>query len=226
MTEYWELKQKVLKKTQKDKVTLDTLEREKKDKDEVYQSLHREKVELSAKSDHVSNEISSRKKLAEKIQENMNEFQEQLQTKEAEFQPLDRDIKKAEVNLAKLQEELDAVSGKLETAKTDRHEIERRRRKYETISALKNQFAGVIDRVSDLFKVVHEKYKVAITKIMGKNLDAIVVDTERTARQCIQYLKEQMIEPESFLPLDFLQVKPLRTFFRWVISPYPNLCWF
>lgn len=193
---------------------MEALEREKKDKDEVYQSLNREKTELYAKSILVSNEISSRKKLAEKIQENISEFQEQLQAKESEAQPLERDIQKAEDNLTQLQKELDAVSLQLETAKTDRHELERRRRKNETIAALKNKFSGVIDRVSDLFKVVHEKYKIAITKIMGKNLDAIVVDSEETARLCIQYLKEQMIEPESFLPLDFLQVKPLKKYFR------------
>jgi len=46
----------------------------------------------------------------------------------------------------------------------------------------------------------------AITKVLGKYMEAIVVDTEKTARQCIQYLKEQMLEPETFLPLDYIQV--------------------
>jgi structural maintenance of chromosome 1 len=37
-------------------------------------------------------------------------------------------------------------------------------------------------------------------------MEAIVVDTEETARNCIQYLKEQMLEPETFLPLNYLKV--------------------
>ena len=36
------------------------------------------------------------------------------------------------------------------------------------------------------------------------------LDTESTARQCIQYLKDQMLEPETFLPLDYIQAKPLK----------------
>jgi hypothetical protein len=36
---------------------------------------------------------------------------------------------------------------------------------------------------------IHKKYNVAITKQLGRYMEAIVVDTESTARQCIQYLK-------------------------------------
>lgn len=41
-------------------------------------------------------------------------------------------------------------------------------------------------------------------------MEAIVVDTERTGRSCIQYLKEQMLEAETFLPLDYIDAKPLK----------------
>lgn len=46
-------------------------------------------------------------------------------------------------------------------------------------------------------------------------MEAIVVDTEKTARQCIQYLKEQYLEPETFLPLDYIQAKPLKERLRY-----------
>ena len=32
----------------------------------------------------------------------------------------------------------------------------------------------------------------ALTKVMGRNMDAIVVDNEKTAKDCIQYIKEQV----------------------------------
>lgn len=32
----------------------------------------------------------------------------------------------------------------------------------------------------------HKRYNVAITKVLGKYMEAIVVDTEKTARRCIQ----------------------------------------
>ena len=32
----------------------------------------------------------------------------------------------------------------------------------------------------------------AVTKVLGKDMDAVVVDHEKTAKDCIQYLKEQV----------------------------------
>ena len=33
----------------------------------------------------------------------------------------------------------------------------------------------------------------AITKVLGRNMDAVVVDTEKTGKDCIQYIKEQVL---------------------------------
>ena len=65
--------------------------------------------------------------------------------------------------------------------------------------------------LSPLFSVqpTHKKYNLAITKVMGKNMDAIIVDTKATGQECIKYMKEQRCEPETFLPLDFIEVSPL-----------------
>lgn len=66
------------------------------------------------------------------------------------------------------------------------------------------------DRMINMCHPRHSKYKVAVTKVMGKYMEAIVVDSEKTARACIQYLKEQMLDPETFLPLDTIDAKPVR----------------
>lgn len=65
----------------------------------------------------------------------------------------------------------------------------------------------------------HKRYNVAITKVLGKFMEAIVVDTEQTARQCIKYLKEQMLEPETFLPVNYLQAKPVKERLRNIHDP-------
>ena len=54
---------------------------------------------------------------------------------------------------------------------------------------------------------------------MGRNMDAIVVDTEVTARECIKYLKEQQLEPETFIPLDSIRTKPLNETLREIRDP-------
>uniref|UniRef100_A0AAY5KTV8 Structural maintenance of chromosomes protein 1A n=1 Tax=Esox lucius TaxID=8010 RepID=A0AAY5KTV8_ESOLU len=63
-------------------------------------------------------------------------------------------------------------------------------------------------RLIDLCQPTQKKFQIAVTKVLGKNMDAIIVDSEKTGRDCIQYIKEQRGEPETFLPLDYLEVKP------------------
>ena len=81
-------------------------------------------------------------------------------------------------------------------------------------------------RLIDLCEPSHKKYQVAITKVLGKYMDAIACDTEKTAKDCIQYMKEQRIEPETFLPLDYVEVKPVNEKLRWIqiISFYHLWC--
>lgn len=57
---------------------------------------------------------------------------------------------------------------------------------------------------------VDKRYNIGITKVLGKNMEAVVVDSEKTARACIQYLKDQMLDAETFLPLDYIDAKPLK----------------
>lgn len=64
-------------------------------------------------------------------------------------------------------------------------------------------------RLLEMCQPSHRRYQVAITKVLGKYMDAIVCDSEKTARECIQYMKDQRIEPETFLPLDFLDVESI-----------------
>ena len=50
-----------------------------------------------------------------------------------------------------------------------------------------------------------------------------VFHIESTARDCIRYLKDQMLEPETFLPLDYIQAKPLKERLRNITNPKGKL---
>lgn len=41
----------------------------------------------------------------------------------------------------------------------------------------------------------HKRYNVAVTKVLGKYMEAIIVDTEKTARRCIQVSSLKPIVP-------------------------------
>ncbi|KAM3857296.1 structural maintenance of chromosomes protein 1B-like [Diretmus argenteus] len=64
-------------------------------------------------------------------------------------------------------------------------------------------------RLVDLCSPVHKKYQLAVTKVFGHYMNAIVVASGKVARDCIGFLKQERAERETFLPIDYLQVSPL-----------------
>lgn len=58
----------------------------------------------------------------------------------------------------------------------------------------------------DLCSPIHRKYQLAVTKVFGRYMNAIVVATEKVARDCISFVKEERAERETFLPIDYLDV--------------------
>lgn len=80
--------------------------------------------------------------------------------------------------------------------------------------------------MSDLCQPVHERYKLAITKVMGKNLHALVVRNKMTALEVINHLKMLHAPPEVILPLDTIKVCPIQEKLRFVngkLDIFPSL---
>jgi chromosome segregation ATPase len=71
-------------------------------------------------------------------------------------------------------------------AKVDQHESEHARRLKETLNQLQKIFPGVKGRVVDLCRPVQRKYETAVATVLGRNLESVVVDEERTAVECIE----------------------------------------
>ena len=123
---------------------------------------------------------------------------------EEELTPLPRRTREVAANSA-----LSEVYNKLLQAGHDQKESEREVRMRETVQTLRNIFPGVRGRVIDLCEPTHSKYSAAIATVLGRNTDAIVVDYERTAIDCIDYLRNQRVGQATFIPLDSIQVKPV-----------------
>ncbi|PFX28551.1 Structural maintenance of chromosomes protein 1A [Stylophora pistillata] len=122
---------------------------------------------------------------------------------------MEKEINDANSRHGEISQLLEEVQGELNEAKMDKHESARHQKKQELLESMKRLFPGVYGRLIDLCEPVHKKYTLAITRVLGRNMDAIVVDTEKTGKDCIQYLREQRADPEMFLPLDSIQVKPI-----------------
>ena len=68
-------------------------------------------------------------------------------------------------------------SGELGNARVDKHEETRRKKKQEIVENFKRVFPGVYDRLINMAQPIHKKYNVAITKQLGRYMEAIVVDS-------------------------------------------------
>ena len=85
------------------------------------------------------------------------------------------------------------VHQKLLQAGVDQRESEREVRLKETLTSLQRIFPGVRGRVIDLCKPTQRKYEMAVSVVLGRNLDAVVVDEEKTAIDCIE-VKRSLIQ--------------------------------
>lgn len=88
-------------------------------------------------------------------------------------------------------------------------------------------------RIIDLCKPTQQKYGTAVTTVLGRNIDSIVVDTEKTAISCIevrplslasqptlhaqaddacsplQYMRVQRLGQATFVPIETVSVQPV-----------------
>jgi len=107
-----------------------------------------------------------------------------------------------------LEEILEGVQSELKQCKVDIQANKRERESKETIESLMRVFPGVYGRMIDLVEPV-QRYQVAMTVAMGRNMDAIVVDDSKTAVDCVEYLREQRRGVATFLPLNGIKVKTI-----------------
>ncbi|KAJ1674278.1 Structural maintenance of chromosomes protein 1, partial [Spiromyces aspiralis] len=103
-----------------------------------------------------------------------------------------------------LNEKLKSILAQLSQARADQHESERESRLSETVASLRRLFTGVHGRISDLCKPTQRQYDLAVATALGRHIDAIVVDTQAAAIECIAYMREKRSCQATFLPLDTL----------------------
>jgi chromosome segregation ATPase len=87
---------------------------------------------------------------------------------------------------AEVNEKLGDVYQKLLQAGFDKTQSEKEAKLKETLTSLQRLFPGVRGRVVDLCKPAQQKHEIAVSVILGCNVDAAVVNEETTAIKCIE----------------------------------------
>lgn len=217
--EYNRLKEEAGKQSARYLQLLDSINREQKSDQDRLDNEGRKKTEIENKHKQKGHMRDEALKRVEKLEEHIKTSEAALEDQKKLRADLQADVGTSKDKIQNLQRELESISEQLGDAKVDKHEVSRTKKKTEIVENFKRLFPGVYDRMYNMCEPIHKRYNVAITKVLGKYMEAIVVDTEKTARQCIQYLKEQYLEPETFLPLDYIQAKPLKERLRNIQEP-------
>merc|ERR1719195_1845670 len=216
---YQKLKEKAGKESARYMSELDSINREHKGDQDKLDNENRQKMDVENKMKNKGHEHEEGQKRLDKLNDHIRASETQLDEQKKLLSDLDGDVGSSKSRIDELTASLEEVTSELGDARVDKHEDNRRKKKQEIVENFKRLFPGVYDRLINMSNPIHKKYNVAITKQLGRYMEAIVVDTEQTARQCIQYLKDQMLEPETFLPLDYIQAKPLKERLRNISNP-------
>ncbi|KAJ2783299.1 Structural maintenance of chromosomes protein 1 [Coemansia interrupta] len=150
------------------------------------------------------------------VEQSMEAPTNDMHSVEQEMQQAIRDVEAAKAAHERLvrveteiNEKLAGVAKELAQARAEQRETARETRLRETVGALQRVFSGVHGRLAELCRPAQHKYDVAVATVLGRLMDAIVVDRQATALECIAYMKEQRAGQATFLPLDALQPAPV-----------------
>ncbi|XP_062990427.1 structural maintenance of chromosomes protein 1B [Elgaria multicarinata webbii] len=210
INKYKELKELVRKKVATLTQQLERLQWEQKADEEKMSFYQQRQKETEGSIKQVMEQIEDGENRVEKLMEFSRTCSASLVEKKQEVVALTNELESSKIRIAEVNEELYKIVSDLHNAKIDVYEGTRQRRRAENLESLKRLYPDyVFGRLVDLCHPIHKKYQLAVTKVFGKYMTAIVVASEKAARDCICFLKEERAEPETFLPLDYLEVEPI-----------------
>lgn len=207
LQQYNKLKEQVNKRSSADQVELDNLQRQRKTDGETVNSL-KSKVETNEwQISSLESDLENTVERKSNIEETIGSTTEDIDRKKKELNSLTSERLRVAQMRTELEEKLQVVIKKLIEADDGKKQSEKQLRTKEMISTLKRIFPGVKGRVSELCKPKQKKYAEAVSTVLGRHFDAIVVDNEKTAKECIQHLRDQRAGQATFIPLETIQVK-------------------
>ncbi|XP_033089501.1 structural maintenance of chromosomes protein 1B [Trachypithecus francoisi] len=207
---YKELKEQVRKKVATMTQQLEKLQWEQKTDEERLAFEKRRHGEAQGNLKQIKEQIEDHKKRIEKLEEYTKTCMDCLKEKKQQEETLADEIEKTKSRMSEVNEELNLIRSELQNAGIDTHEGKRQQKRAEVLEHLKRLYPdSVFGRLLDLCHPIHKKYQLAVTKLFGRYIIAIVVASEKVAKDCIRFLKEERAEPETFLALDYLDIKPI-----------------
>lgn len=206
LKEYNTLRSQVVAKTSDKQAQLDTFLRQMKT-DEVTVNSLKSKVDAhQAAVEKLENEFDAINGQKDVTELSVKEISKDIDAKKKEFNHIQSERIRINQVRTEKEEKLQAILRNLVDADAGRRQNDKEKRTKETIVALKRLYPGVRGRVGDLCKPKQKKFDEAVITALGRDFDSIIVDTEKTGTECVQYLKDNRSSPMTFIPLDNIKV--------------------
>ncbi|KAL9590956.1 MAG: hypothetical protein Q9203_000241 [Teloschistes exilis] len=203
--QYNKLKSELNKRTASDQARLDNLSRQQKADEEAVNSLKSKVDSAEWQSHKLETELGDIGERKAGVNSQIKEITKDMSIKKKAYnEQTSERLRLSQVRTEK-DEQLQEVLTKLLEAEDGRKQNEKDVRMRNTVSDMKRIFPGVKGRVSELCKPIEKRYGVAVSTVLGRNFDAVIVENERTAVDCIQYLRDQRRGQATFIPLDTIQ---------------------
>jgi structural maintenance of chromosome 1 len=209
LQEYNKLRSDVTKRTHGDQMQIDKLKRE-----------------VDTNRDHVRNlqqSVESHEKAMEKLNADISQLEDRQRdlkgqikdliasrgSKQQEMNKLRSDREQLELQYEEKNQVLREAMKQLKVVEGSRQESRKLQDARKAIERLRNRLGAdkVHGRYRDLISPKQEKYSKAMGRVLGHQMEAVIVDTEATAKECIHYLKQERIGIMTFNPLDSIQIQ-------------------
>ncbi|KAI2471846.1 RecF/RecN/SMC protein [Annulohypoxylon bovei var. microspora] len=209
--EYNSLRAQALTKSSENQVKLENLNRQLKT-DEVTVNSMRSKVETyQAAAEKLETELAATQERKSATEITVKQLSSEMDAKKKEFNQVQSERVRTNQRRTELDEKLQDVLRKLLEADDGRRQNDKETRMKEMVTSLKRIYPGVKGRVGELCKPKQKKFDEAVITALGRDFDSVVVDSEKTGVECVQYLKDQRFPPMTFIPLDNIKVSAANT---------------
>ncbi|KAH7287580.1 hypothetical protein KP509_32G063300 [Ceratopteris richardii] len=210
LQEYHRIKEEAGTKSARLKQDKEVLDQQQQADEEVLKNLEENSQQLQSRDQQLASQEEQMQARLKRLLETVSKNKQELSEARAEFTQMQDKYRKSRTKYDNLKAKVDEIEGQLREVKATKRESERDARLSEAAESIKRLFPGVHGRMTDLCRPIQKKYNLAVTVAMGKFMDAIVVEDEHTGKECIKYLKEQRLPPQTFIPLQSARVKPIQ----------------
>ncbi|MBS3169684.1 chromosome segregation protein SMC [Candidatus Woesearchaeota archaeon] len=192
-------------------------------KQEDVQQIRQRQQELLREKDRLEYQVQT---IDEQIRK-VNEVEDQNKDQVKKLQGLKTDFKAATLRLNQCLDQDAGFASQLANARRKLNELQEQQAKLnaktlaaqaglannkalQSIVANKNKLGGIYGTVAELGQV-SKKYAEALEAAAGSRMQNLIVDTDKTAADCINFLKAHKLGSASFIPLNKIRTLEMKT---------------